>query len=482
METEFGKLNRDIAMARQIQRKAVNPWDIDFASSMETCFMRKIALSIKQRIQWRRIQKKYFPEEMKKEVQTTLNFLPIIFKDPEKEKIQREAYEDWKQAEYKGTLEIATGVGKTLIGLMAMQQEIDAKWYIVVPKIDLQEQWIAEMKEHLKLTDDDIGRVGNGYHEFNKNIVVCVVNSIRNETLTGNIIMDEMHRYGSEENYKFLTNGNFKKILGLTATAIRQDGAHKELFKHAPLVFSFSQKEAIEKEILSKFELINMMVGLSEEERLEYMSVEYVINRDFKTFDNNFKEVEDAMYGGGVMQSIARGLMRAFTKRRSLLLNSKSRTDVTIDLVENNADCKILIFCEFIKTADAIAAKLNHKGIPAAKYHSDMSNDEKAKLLEAFRESKINVMVTVKSLDEGTNIPDCDMAIITAGTRVQRQMIQRLGRILRTSEGKGMAKVYQLYIPNSPDYKWMKARLAVLVKNAAKVTWLNSTGSEVKDE
>ena len=64
------------------------------------------------------------------------------------------------------------------------------------------------------------------------------------------------------------------------------------------------------------------------------------------------------------------------------------------------------------------------------------------------------------------------MAIIAAGSSVPRQMVQRLGRILRVSEGKGDAKVYQLYIPNTKDYEWMKARHSELVMNAKKVRWL----------
>lgn len=404
-----------------------------------------------------------------------IDFHPIVFKDQEKEKIQRIAYNKWAENDCQGTMEIATGVGKTLIGLMAIQQEIDAKWWIIVPKIDLQEQWIAEIKEHLKLGDNMIGRVGNGYNETDKDVIVAIVNSVRDKELEGNLIMDEMHRYGSEENFKFLTNGTFKKVLGLTATAIRQDGAHQELFKVAPLVYSFSQKEAIDRNILAKFELINIMVGLSKEERLDYMTVEHIIKRDFSTFNNDFQQVQDATTGGGVMQAVAFGLLKAFSRRRSILLNANSRIAKTVELIENNPDSKILVFCEFIKTADKIVEELEEMGIVVGKYHSGMDNSKKKELLEHFRNNICRVMVSVKSLDEGTNIPDCDMAIITAGTRVERQMIQRLGRVLRAVEGKKSAQVYQLYIPNSPDYKWMRTRLTALIKNAEKVTWLDGT-------
>ena len=55
-------------------------------------------------------------------------------------------------------------------------------------------------------------------------------------------------------------------------------------------------------------------------------------------------------------------------------------------------------------------------------------------LEEDFKNDKYRVMISVKSLDEGTNVPSVSTAIIIAGTSVKRQMIQRLGRILRKTK------------------------------------------------
>jgi len=399
------------------------------------------------------------------------NFDPIVFKDIRKEKIQRQAYDAWAEKEYNGTMEIATGVGKTLIGLMAIQQDLTSKWWIVVPKVDLMMQWREEIHKHLG--GHEVGFVGDGYKQFDYNIVVAVVNSVRDMELKGNLIMDEIHRYGSEENFKFLENGNFKKILGLTATSVRQDGAHKKLFQYAPLVFSYSQKRAIDEGLLSGFELINMMVGLTGEERGLYMQVDNFIKQNFSTFHFNLNEVQNAIRGGGVLGSIAADLMRAFNKRRTIILNAESKITKTVEIIEEvEGEPKTLVFCEYIKTADKIVELLEERKVPAGKYHSSMDYEEKMQMLQAFKDGKIKVMVTVKSLDEGTNVPDIDAIIITAGSGVPRQMIQRMGRGLRTFEGKEDVKIYQLYIPNTKDYDWMKARYSELVKNAKKVRWI----------
>ena len=111
-----------------------------------------------------------------------LDFSPIVFKDKNKELIQRKAYSKWEGNGCRGTIELATGGGKTLIGIMAIQQKIPCRVIIVVPKIDLQEQWIQAINEQLgeyKSIHEHIGRVGAGFHDINKHVTVCIINSIR---------------------------------------------------------------------------------------------------------------------------------------------------------------------------------------------------------------------------------------------------------------------------------------------------------------
>ena len=62
-----------------------------------------------------------------------------------------------------------------------------------------------------------------------------------------------------------------------------------------------------------------------------------------------------------------------------------------------------------------------------------------------FREGVIDILVTCKALDEGLNVPDTSVGIIVASTKSVRQRIQRMGRILRTSEGKEIGTIVTLY-------------------------------------
>jgi len=86
-------------------------------------------------------------------------------------------------------------------------------------------------------------------------------------------------------------------------------------------------------------------------------------------------------------------------------------------------------------------------GIKAIIYHSNIKNRKQS--LDDFRNDKVDIIITVKALDEGINVPKADMCIITSGTSVARQMKQRVGRILRKSDN--IALVYQLYFKNTID-------------------------------
>ena len=56
-----------------------------------------------------------------------------------------------------------------------------------------------------------------------------------------------------------------------------------------------------------------------------------------------------------------------------------------------------------------------------------------------------------RCLDEGIDVPDANIGIVMSSSSVPRQRIQRLGRIIRRSEGKDAACLYYLYIRESAD-------------------------------
>ena len=95
-----------------------------------------------------------------------------------------------------------------------------------------------------------------------------------------------------------------------------------------------------------------------------------------------------------------------------------------------------------------------------------MSYKEKQDMFEKFKNNEMRIMISVKALKEGTNIPDCDIVMIVSGNSVKKDIIQQSGRGLRLSDGKDFATIYQYYCIGTKDEDWTCERIKY-VKNAA---------------
>ena len=79
-------------------------------------------------------------------------------------------------------------------------------------------------------------------------------------------------------------------------------------------------------------------------------------------------------------------------------------------------------------------------------------------ILNDFAIGKLQVLTSMKCLDEGVDVPRSEMAIFCSSTGNPRQFIQRRGRVLRKHHDKHIAILHDLVVapivnPNSESYK-----------------------------
>ena len=103
-------------------------------------------------------------------------------------------------------------------------------------------------------------------------------------------------------------------------------------------------------------------------------------------------------------------------------------------------------------------------------YHSKIKKKERDKMLDAFASGKLNVLLTVKALDEGVNVVGANIAIILSGNSTKRQIIQRVGRVLRKKEGK-VAKLYYVYAIDTKDKDYVLKNIKHLKNSAENISW-----------
>ena len=80
-----------------------------------------------------------------------------------------------------------------------------------------------------------------------------------------------------------------------------------------------------------------------------------------------------------------------------------------------------------------------------------MTKDARERVLDEFRKGSIRVLISCRCLDEGIDVPDANIGIVLSSSAVERQRIQRLGRVVRRSPGKDTACLYYIYIRESSD-------------------------------
>ncbi len=110
---------------------------------------------------------------------------------------------------------------------------------------------------------------------------------------------------------------------------------------------------------------------------------------------------------------------------------------------------KIIVFTQFIRQAEELYKVLKEELGPIVALITSKTSDRDS-IFKAFARGGVyKVIVATTVLDEGIDVPDADVAIILSGTGSQRQMIQRVGRVVRASDGKVEARVYEVITRNT---------------------------------
>jgi superfamily II DNA or RNA helicase len=99
-----------------------------------------------------------------------------------------------------------------------------------------------------------------------------------------------------------------------------------------------------------------------------------------------------------------------------------------------------------------------------------MSPDLRRSNLHLFRRGLFDILVCIRALDEGIDIPEAEIAVIAAATNSHRQRVQRIGRVVRKHSGKELATIYTLYATDSE--REILVQESGKVAGVAKVSWL----------
>lgn len=416
---------------------------------------------------------------------------------------QEEAYQKFEKNNFRGILEVGTGKGKTIFAIYCIQKFIEEnenfRTCIVVPTINLMKQWKREIIKFLEIPDSEIGLFYGQKKEESKKITITVINSaVKNNSLEkihsknpfDLLITDECHHYGSttfSKIFKFDTEYS----LGLSATPERENdvkGTKKIVMGIGKKIFKLSHLD--DPKAIPPFCIWSILVNLTGNELNEYKENSKQIIKLNEYFSIKFgidysdEKSEKIKKLAEKNNHAAKKMLSLWSKQANVKYNAENKIELIDNLVDLENENKIIIFSERINFSKKIYKKLKNKSnLNVFIIHSKLSKKEVLETLEKFRKSKIGVLIATKMIDEGYDVPDASVAIISSFTKSARQMIQRDGRILRKTNQEKIAKRYSLIVRDIEERKYFHIiKKSHMSKKVLEGEWIEFNGSVFLDK
>ena len=399
---------------------------------------------------------------------------------------QGKAVSAWCEAGYRGVLEMATGSGKTIAAMICahrLYEEHNPLLIVVAaPYIPLIQQWCDEISafglKAVNLTVSngargrarELSRIKRRFRTGTSDVEIVVVShrtlcdsgfkdEIAKFDCTTLLIADEVHNLGSEG---FITDlpSFFDYRLGLSATPIRQydeQGTEIVFSFFGPAVFQFTLEEAIGR-CLVEYDYYVHPVELTQDE----MDKWYELTEKIKANAWRSEHQEPDEY-----------LTKLLRDRRTILETAENKIAALETVLRHEGFRTLrhtLIYAsdKAPQQLDAVNALLKAQGVlfHQLTYEETANREKTARIIRSFQEGKLRVLTAKRVLDEGVNIPQIEKAFILASTTVERQWVQRRGRLLRTCSetGKTHSEIHD-FVALPPDMDYIDGEARTLIRS-----------------
>jgi superfamily II DNA or RNA helicase len=329
----------------------------------------------------------------------------------------------------------------------------------LVPRISLIDQTLNRLVSY-GVPKEKIG-VYFGERKEKREIIICTYHSvIRNPLLvrrSNMVIFDEVHLIRDTSTsfikiFDIVIEDPKKAILGLTATLDEKDFKNSTILAVLPPVKRYSIKKAVKDKRLAKPIVIPIKVSLTESEIKEYN----VYSTKIKNISNKFKRYDvssmtNLLKKGGFASGMAKAWFANIRKRKLLLSYADNKLTAAANIIQNKfPDEKIMVFSETIESIEKLRDILKSGGIESKIIDAKVRAIDRQRILNSWG-TTFNVLLSVHTLEIGYDVPQVRIEIILATTSNINQIVQRIGRVLRKYEGKNIALIYVVYIPDTKD-------------------------------
>jgi superfamily II DNA or RNA helicase len=150
---------------------------------------------------------------------------------------------------------------------------------------------------------------------------------------------------------------------------------------------------------------------------------------------------------GSDLAAAAMGYLWAMAERRRQLAETPAKLAALAAMRATLAQAsRAIVFTQSIQGAEQAAELLTHEGLAAGALHSGLEGARRRDRLARFVEGGLTVLCAPTVLDEGVDVPAADLAVVLAASRSRRQMVQRMGRVLRRKPDGRPARFVVVYV------------------------------------
>lgn len=367
---------------------------------------------------------------------------------------QEQCRKNWILNKCKGTLVCPTGFGKTRTAINCLNSVIKKypsfRILVIVPSEALKNQWQSILITNM----------------LSFNSQVCIINTaIKHDWNVDILVLDEAHRYCSEEYSTIFTKVKYKMILGLTATLERLDGKHSILEKYSPVVDKVSLTEALTNGWVSTYKEYQVIIDVDDIDT--YLKWDNEFTRHFEFFNFNFKLLmalvgpqgfkrrieyrdlicQDESQKSEVLKAItihATAAMRALQNRKKFINNHPKKIEIAKKIIAARPNSKIITFSNNVKMAESIGGDV---------YTGKVSKKKGSDLIDKFNNSEFGLLNSCHRLNEGADIKGLSVAIILGLDSSKIKSTQRLGRAIRLESDK-RAEIFNIIINDTAETSW----------------------------
>jgi superfamily II DNA or RNA helicase len=252
------------------------------------------------------------------------------------------------------------------------------------------------------------------------------------------VVADEVHNTGASGFEIFLTRVDAPARLGLSATPGRfgdPTGTDRILsYFGLELEPTYSLADALRDGVLTPYWYDYSSAILTAEEQGQYDKLTTRIRQMSAGRDSVAGEIPEA-------------LRFLLIRRARIVKEAQAKPGIALDLVRENwrEGDRWLIYCANQGQLRSAKHALESLALtPVIEYHQAMPGSAPETI--SFFHDRPGILLAIKCLDEGVNIPAVNKAVILASSTNPREYVQRRGRLLRVAPHKRSSHIWDCMV------------------------------------